>query len=91
MVTLEPKAWTLLGSFVNTDKVVSWGGSRNGNWTNKKIFGQADKADLADFKSGAWSEVAGTELLIEDRSKTLLRISWYFIHSSFGEFQAEEL
>ena len=67
-VNLEPKSWTLVGSFVNTDGVISWGGSRNGNWTNSATFGRADRATVADFKSEAWNEVPGSELLIEDRS-----------------------
>ena len=66
-VNLEPVAWTLLGSFVNTDGTVSWGGSRNGNWTNSRNFGAAENCTVADFKSEAWSEVPGRELMIEDR------------------------
>ena len=62
---------------MNTDSVVSWGGSRNGNWTNSQTFGAAENCTVADFKSEAWNEVAGRELMIEDR---LVRraLKWLF-------------
>ena len=60
-------SWTLVASFVNTDGVVSWGRGNLTHWRDLDTFGTPQDAEVADYKGEAWSEVAGSEIMIEDR------------------------
>jgi hypothetical protein len=59
--------WTAAGSFVNTDSRVSWGGAPNmDSWRTSSVFGSAETAVAADFKSAAFSTVRGKDLMVQD-------------------------
>ncbi|MFN7135071.1 MAG: EGF domain-containing protein, partial [Myxococcales bacterium] len=61
-MTLNGGGWTLLGSMVNLDGARNW--NSLASLTSASTFGQLATRRAADFKSPAWAQVKGADLLL---------------------------
>ncbi|HJN76474.1 MAG TPA: MopE-related protein [Myxococcota bacterium] len=91
-MTTDSGGWTLVGSVVNEAHVT---GSHDRNWdsydvwTDDTTFGTLGSQTTADFKSTAFSEVAGDDMMVETDSYAF---AFYNVLGStdFGDFMTGE-